>query len=207
MMNRRQVREVVMQILYAREVRKEDNISKVAEGLIPEEILSQEKSKSFAYKLLSDVVTNLPLIDSYIAKHADNWELDRMAIIDKNLMRMAIAEFLFMEDVPPKVSINEAIEIAKKYSTDKSSKFINGILDATLSELRQTGKLHKSGRGLIDIPAKHPKTVPVPTSAPEKQAVSPPTPSSPKASPKANVAKPSSPGASSKKTTSTQKPK
>lgn len=197
-----------MQVLYAYDIRKEYPISKVAEGLIPEEILSQEKSRAFATKLLNDVVSNQKLIDSYIAKHADNWELDRMAIIDKNLMRMAIAEFLFMEDVPPKVSINEAIEIAKKYSTDKSGKFINGILDATLNELKQTGKLQKSGRGLMDIPAKHPKTAtPQPAPVAEKPAPTPPAPTSPKSSSKSTSPKSSSSSVSSKKSTSTQKPK
>ncbi|RFM25422.1 MAG: transcription antitermination factor NusB [Candidatus Thermochlorobacter aerophilum] len=196
MVNRRQVREVVMQVLYARDIRK-DSLEKVAEGLIPEEILAQEKSRAFAQKLLTDVVTHQKMIDEYIAKHADNWELDRMAVIDRNLMRMAIAEFLFMEDIPPKVTINEAIEISKKYSTEKSGKFINGILDATLNELRQSGKLQKSGRGLVDLPAKQPRN---PTPAPP--AEKPPSSSAaPKSSPKPSTTKPS-PNSSSKKSAS-----
>lgn len=196
MVNQRQVREVVMQVLYARDIRK-DSLEKVAEGLIPEEILAQEKSRAFAQKLLTDVVTHQKMIDEYIAKHADNWELDRMAVIDRNLMRMAIAEFLFMEDIPPKVTINEAIEISKKYSTEKSGKFINGILDATLNELRQSGKLQKSGRGLVDLPAKQPRN---PTPAPP--AEKPPSSSAaPKSSPKPSTTKPS-PNSSSKKSAS-----
>lgn len=205
MMNRRQVREVVMQVLYAHDIRK-DNIEKVAEGIIPEEILAQEKSREFARKLLSDVSTHQKMIDEYITKHADNWELDRMAIIDKNLMRMAIAEFLFMDDVPPKVTINEAIEISKKYSTDKSGKFINGILDATLNELKQAGKLHKSGRGLVDVPAKHPKTAASAAMPAEKPPAPTPAPSQ-KSSSKSSSPK-SSPNSPSKKSTpSTHKPK
>lgn len=185
-----------MQVLYARDIRK-DSLEKVAEGLIPEEILAQEKSRAFAQKLLTDVVTHQKMIDEYIAKHADNWELDRMAVIDRNLMRMAIAEFLFMEDIPPKVTINEAIEISKKYSTEKSGKFINGILDATLNELRQSGKLQKSGRGLVDLPAKQPRN---PTPAPP--AEKPPSSSAaPKSSPKPSTTKPS-PNSSSKKSAS-----
>ncbi|MGQ9805236.1 MAG: transcription antitermination factor NusB [Chlorobiales bacterium] len=154
--NRRLVREVVMQILYAYDIRKED-IHKVAEGILPEEINSQPKSKDFAFALLGKIIPNLTLIDSKIKNHADNWELDRMAVIDKNLMRIAIAEMLYFPDVPPKVSINEAIEIAKQYSTDKSGKFVNGILDAVRLELIKNGELNKSGRGLVDMPAKHPK--------------------------------------------------
>ncbi len=204
MVNRRQIREVVMQVLYAHDIRK-DSIEKVAEGLIPEEILAQDKSREFAKKLLTDVITHQKTIDEYIAKHADNWELDRMAIIDRNLMRMAIAEFLFMADVPPKVTINEAIEISKKYSTDKSGKFINGILDATLNELRQAGKLHKSGRGLVDAPAKHPKNATA--GPPAEKPPSPPSPVPPKSSSKATPSKPS-PNSSGKKSASQKsKPK
>lgn len=154
--NRRLIREVVMQILYAYDIRKED-IRKVAEGILPEEISNHPKSKDFAFALLGKIVPNLALIDSKIKSHADNWELDRMAIIDKNLMRIAIAEMLYFPDVPPKVSINEAIEIAKQYSTDKSGRFVNGILDAVRLELIKNGEMNKSGRGLVDMPAKHPK--------------------------------------------------
>ncbi len=156
MVSRRFIREVVMQILYAYELRKED-IFKVAEGILPEEINSQPKSRDFALSLLEKIVSNLALIDSKIKNHAENWELDRMAIIDKNLMRIAIAEMLYFPDVPPKVSINEAIEIAKQYSTDKSGRFVNGILDAVRLELIQNGELNKSGRGLVDMPAKYRK--------------------------------------------------
>lgn len=77
-------------------------------------------------------------------------------------MRIAIAEMLYFPDVPPKVSINEAIEIAKQYSTDKSGKFVNGILDAVRLELIKNGELNKSGRGLVDMPAKRPKETPQP---------------------------------------------
>ena len=71
-------------------------------------------------------------------------------VIDKILLRIAIAELLYAVDVPPKVSINETIEIAKEYSTAKSGKFINGILDAVLVDLKKEGKIKKVGRGLIE---------------------------------------------------------
>lgn len=156
MVNRRQIREVVMQALYAYELRKED-IKKVVEGLIPDEILNQPKSREFAFALIEKVVSNMPTIDAKIKSHADNWELERMAVIDKNLMRMAIAEMMYFPDVPPKVSINEAIEIAKRYSTDKSGRFVNGILDAVRLELKNKGELNKTGRGLVDMPPKRPR--------------------------------------------------
>lgn len=172
MVNRRQIREVVMQVLYAYELRKED-IKKVVEGLIPDEILNQPKSREFAFALIEKVVSNLPTIDAKIKSHADNWELERMAVIDKNLMRMAIAEMMYFPDVPPKVSINEAIEIAKRYSTDKSGRFVNGILDAVRLELKNKGELNKTGRGLVDMPPKRPRE---PQPQPAVAASEPPPP-------------------------------
>ncbi|MDX2129092.1 MAG: transcription antitermination factor NusB [Chloroherpetonaceae bacterium] len=171
--SRRLARECIMQVLFAVELRKEP-IQKVAEGILPEELLTDEKAKEFTYKIINGVFNNLPTIDTFISKHADNWELSRMAVIDKNLMRMAISEILFMDDVPPKVSINEAIEISKKFSTEKSGKFINGVLDATLNELKAAGKLTKAGRGLVDLPAKHPKDALPPASPPATPVASPP---------------------------------
>lgn len=160
--SRRQVRESVMQVLYAFEMRKEE-IEKVAQSVFPDELLTDIKAKDFAFKIINSILSNREQIDTYIERHADNWELSRMAIIDKNLMRIAIAEMLFLDDVPPKVSINEAIEIAKKFSTDKSSKFVNGILDATYNEIKTSGTLQKSGRGLVDMPAKQERATPPPS--------------------------------------------
>ena len=76
--------------------------------------------------------------------------MKRIALMDKLLLRIGITELLYFPDIPPKVSINEVIEIAKNYSTSNSGKFINGILDAILTELKNTGKLNKTGRGLIE---------------------------------------------------------
>jgi N utilization substance protein B len=85
-----------------------------------------------------------------IKRKAVNWEFSRIAVMDKLILRMALCEFLCFEDIPPKVSIDEAIEIAKKYSTEKSGRFVNGILDAVLNDLRAEGRLRKRGRGLSD---------------------------------------------------------
>jgi N utilization substance protein B len=71
--------------------------------------------------------------------------------VDRLTLRMAITEFLHFEDIPPKVTINEAIEVAKSYSTEQSGTFLNGILDAVLKTLKTEGRLRKSGRGLVDI--------------------------------------------------------
>lgn len=107
-----------------------------------------EKVKKFAQALLTKCVQNLKELDAVISEKAHNWDFERIAILDKHIMRLAICEFLYFEDIPPKVSIDEAIEIAKKYSTEKSGKFINGILDGVLVDFKSKGLLKKSGRGL-----------------------------------------------------------
>ncbi|MCK4325384.1 transcription antitermination factor NusB, partial [bacterium] len=75
-------------------------------------------------------------IDALLRKHADNWDIGRMASVDRNILRFASYELLFLDEIPPKVTINEAIEIAKKYSTQDSGRFVNGILDTIKDEKR-----------------------------------------------------------------------
>ena len=91
--------------------------------------------------------------DEIIEKHADNWEIHRIAVIDRSLLRMATTELLKFEEIPPKVSVDEAIEIAKKYSTPRSGTFVNGVIDAILLDLHDQGRLNKTGRGLIGMDA------------------------------------------------------
>ena len=144
---RRIVREKVLQILYACEL----NIESLQPLLI--EILSDisdESDKTFANELIQKVLTNLNDLDARITQRVNNWEMNRIALIDKILLRMGICEILFFPDIPPKVSINESIEIAKDYSTAGSAKFINGILDAVLVQEKKDGRLKKSGRGLVE---------------------------------------------------------
>ena len=85
--------------------------------------------KDFANDLVRGVYAHLEEIDALITKYATNWQLERMAVIDKNIMRLATYELMYADDVPPKVSINEAIDIAKKYGDKDSGKFVNGVLD------------------------------------------------------------------------------
>ncbi|MBN2096932.1 MAG: transcription antitermination factor NusB, partial [Candidatus Omnitrophica bacterium] len=89
-----------------------------------------EKSiKEFAVQLVQGTLKNLGQIDELISKYAQNWQLKRMAVIDRNILRLGCFELLFLEEVPPKVAINEAVELAKRYGDSDSSKFVNGILD------------------------------------------------------------------------------
>lgn len=105
----------------------------------------------FAERLFQKTVDRSDELDALIVDHLENWELDRIAPIDRVLLRMATCELLTFEEIPPKVSIDEAIDIAKKYSTDNSGTFINGVLDAVLMDLHQQGRLEKSGRGLVGM--------------------------------------------------------
>lgn len=89
-------------------------------------------------------------ISDLIDKHSKNWELGRIALLDKILMTLAVAELEACSDIPIKVTINETIELAKRYSTDKSGVFINGVLDAVIIELTEQSRIIKSGRGLIE---------------------------------------------------------
>ena len=106
---------------------------------------------SFAEKLFRRTIDTTDDADEIIDNHLDNWALGRIALIDRTILHMALCELLSFEDIPPKVSINEAIEIAKKYSTSKSGRFVNGILDAALTQLRQEGRLYKTGRGRVGM--------------------------------------------------------
>ena len=145
---RRMVREKVLQALYAYEISGEP-IQRIIEEIV--KLKSQKQALAFAQQLIHAVIEHQEEIDSTIRKKVTNWEFNRIAVIDRVLLQMGICELLYFEDIPPKVTINEAIEIAKRFSTEKSGQFINGVLDSILADLRANGQLKKSGRGLVDI--------------------------------------------------------
>ena len=144
---RRIIREKVLQLLYAFEM----NAANI-EPMIKETLADVEDpaDKEFANNLINQIILNKKKLDELIKARVDNWDLSRIALIDRILLRIGICEILFFPDIPPKVSINEAIEIAKDYSTSSSGKFINGILDAILADLKKDNKLNKKGRGLLE---------------------------------------------------------
>lgn len=144
---RRIVREKVLQILYAYEMNNE-SLQSLSLEILNE--ITEESEKTFANELIQRVIANVKDLDSRIVQRVTNWEMSRIALIDKILLRMGICEILFFPDIPPKVSINESIEIAKDFSTAGSAKFINGILDAVLAEEKKEGRLKKTGRGLME---------------------------------------------------------
>lgn len=97
--------------------------------------------RSFADALIRGVLEHREELDQQIQRYAQNWDLHRMAVVDRNVLRLAIYEMLYRDDIPPIVSINEAVDIAKKYSTEDSGKFVNGILDRVKSELMRPARI------------------------------------------------------------------
>jgi transcription antitermination protein NusB len=149
MQNRRAAREAALKSIYAVEVGR-NSTQDVTRNIIKHSFPDDKDSMKFAEKLLLLTVDHADDHDQIIDEHIKNWEVHRLAIIDKLILRMAISEMLFFEEVPTKVTINEAIELAKNYSTRKSGNFVNGILDAVLNSLKKENKIKKKGRGLIE---------------------------------------------------------
>jgi transcription antitermination protein NusB len=108
-----------------------------------------EEDPQFAIELLEKVAVNNDALEEEMAGRTPNWDTDRIALLDAVMIKMAIAELLYFPSIPPKVTMNEYIEISKDYSTPKSNIFINGILDKTIKDFEESGRLNKSGRGLI----------------------------------------------------------
>jgi transcription antitermination protein NusB len=101
------------------------------------------EGRLFADPLIRGAIQHRDELDAKIKQYAKNWELQRMAVVDRNVMRLAIYEMLHREDIPPVVSINEAVDIAKKFSTPESGKFVNGILDKVKSDLMRPSRIVK----------------------------------------------------------------
>lgn len=132
-MSRRKAREAVLRVLYQKDVGNTDPNKSLPQTI--EELKLSDAGAEFARRLVFGLLGNLESIDDVLRKRAREWSLERMANIDRNILRMALYEILFMADIPESVSINEAIELAKKYSTEESGRFINGVLGNVVREL------------------------------------------------------------------------
>ncbi|MCM8778254.1 MAG: transcription antitermination factor NusB [Candidatus Omnitrophica bacterium] len=143
MRKRTRARELALQCLYQIDVNRvspEEGRENFWEGREVE-----KEIKEYAESLIKGTCMNLEKIDALIRKYAQNWDISRMATIDRNILRMSCFELSYEKDVPPKVVINEAIELAKKYGDIESSKFINGILDKIFKEnIQRLNSLEKS---------------------------------------------------------------
>jgi transcription antitermination protein NusB len=108
---------------------------------LPPPTAEETALRVFAEPLIRGTLEHRSQLDEVIKKHARNWDLHRMAVVDRNILRLAIYEMLYRDDIPPIVSINEAVDIAKKFSTEDSGKFVNGILDKVKGELMRPSRI------------------------------------------------------------------
>jgi transcription antitermination factor NusB len=133
---RRQARELAIQVLFHLEFNS--GAPEEVFDLICENFSAQESVMPFSRQLVLGVCEKRKEVDVLIRNASKNWRLERMSRLDRCILRLAAFEISFLEDIPPKVVINEAIEIAKKYSTEQSPRFVNGVLDAVLKHLNVT---------------------------------------------------------------------
>ena len=129
MRKRTKARECALKILYAIDITG-DEPKKCIDTFWKNHDALDSEVESFANSLVLGVSNNGDAIDKLVSSHTTNWQLKRMAVIDRNILRFATYELLYMEEIPPKVSINEAIDIAKRYGDKDSGKFVNGVLDS-----------------------------------------------------------------------------
>ena len=138
---RRQARELAMQALFYMDIRKdasEETLEYFCGCFCP-----SKKSRPFFRKLVNGVLETKGQIDSLVERYSQNWNISRMSCVDRNVMRIAVYEMLYCDDIPPKVSINEAVDIGKKFGTQESGAFINGIMDSIREALVEEGTLQK----------------------------------------------------------------
>jgi N utilization substance protein B len=124
---RRRAREIALQVLYQLDLGRGD--TREVLDLYWENFQPSQKAREFCQRLIEGVRRSLDQIDPLIEENSENWTLKRMAVVDRNILRLATFELLHCPDIPFKVTLNEAIELAKKFGADDSSAFINGILD------------------------------------------------------------------------------
>lgn len=164
---RREARERAVQFLFQHDLNRPENLGEALVAFWDSQraaALAEEKGKAhwgqkvelppptaeeaamqeFATPLIRGTVEHLEEIDGRIMQYARNWDLHRMAAVDRNVLRLAIYEMLYRDDIPPIVSINEAVDIAKRFSTDESGKFVNGILDKVKGDLMRPARVVRS---------------------------------------------------------------
>ena len=139
---RREGREAAVQYLYLRDLNGDSDLPAYYKfrGLSP-------SARRFSDELIQGTVEHQQVIDETIRKNTQNYELARISVVDRNVLRVALYEMLHCPEIPPVVSINEAIEIAKKYSTEESGRFVNGVLDQVLGALNRPARTRRQSAG------------------------------------------------------------
>ena len=131
---KRQARIITLQAIYAHEFNGSD-LDDTCEFMLDEGNPPIENVIKYGKQLSNLIFQHAVKIDRLIKNRSKNWDIDRITLIDKLILRMALVEMMYMDEIPPKVSISEGVEIAKQFSTEDSSSFINGILDAVYNEM------------------------------------------------------------------------
>ena len=139
MATRRDAREWTVQFLFQVDFNDEDLDIALADFWLSKEDLD-EQTKEFAEALIRGVIENRTSVDEAIAKYTDNWKVDRMGAVDRNVMRMAMYELMYCEEIPQVVTINEAVDIAKYFCSRQSGRFVNGILDRASNDMEGTAR-------------------------------------------------------------------
>jgi N utilization substance protein B len=132
---RRKAREVALQVLFQIDVSQVD--TQEAIELFWDNFEAPENVRGFSTELISGTQSQRDDIDDLIKSCSENWSLERMSKVDRNILRLAVYELVYCNDIPPKVTINEAIDLGKEYGSENSGSFINGILDALYTKLRR----------------------------------------------------------------------
>jgi N utilization substance protein B len=132
MTNRRLARESALEVLYRLDLVGDEPEHTIAEILLRKN--PSEEAETYLRRLVDAALGNQQEIDTALRKHLTRWRLERLTVLDRAILRLAAAEILYFDDVPPKVSINEAVEVAKKYGDDEAGKFVNGVLDSIFRE-------------------------------------------------------------------------
>lgn len=140
---RRQAREWAVQFLFQRDFNSGDLEPALADFWADKE--PGDRARQFTEELIRGVELSLSDLDRRIQKYAQNWDVKRMGAVDRNVMRVALYEMLNRDDIPPVVSIDEAVEIAKVFSSNESGKFVNGILDRALQDIRRPAREPRDG--------------------------------------------------------------
>jgi transcription antitermination protein NusB len=137
--NRRRSRELALHTLYACEIGDADDWVFMFEKIAESDTLTAE-AKDYAHELVEKTMESMVKIDRLLSECAANWELRRMAAIDRNILRLAVGELMGFSQVPFKVVIDEAVELAKMYGTDESGKFVNGVIDSIYKKISATSE-------------------------------------------------------------------
>ncbi len=142
MSNRHVARSIVMQALYQWDFREKPTaaLPAILESVMVEFGDSIKENKTYITETVDQIISNIEVIDNHIGQFASNWPIDQMALVDRNILRIGVYELYFNENVPAKVAINEAIELAKNYGGPSSGKFVNGILGAMYNQIKAEEK-------------------------------------------------------------------